>query len=361
MSNSEKQIVVGLSGGVDSATCAYLLKAQGYHVVGIYMQNWQPEGNQDCPVETDLKDAQQCAREIGIEFDVINFSKDYWDRVFEKFLAAYQLGQTPNPDVLCNQEIKFQAFQDYVLSTYQSPMATGHYAQIQTLDNQYQLLKGTDPNKDQSYFLCRLNQKQLRYSNFPIGGYNKSQIRTIARENNIPVYAKKDSTGICFIGERKFNEFLSQYLLDRPGPIIELDSGKILGQHQGLIYYTIGQRKGIGIGASHDQDSPWYVANKDLKEQALYVVQGSSHNALNHLSLKASALHWVRETLSFPVKCQAKIRYRHSPQDATIYQAENGTIRVDFDQPQWAITPGQYVVFYQNDELIASAIIESPL
>ncbi len=353
-----EKIVVGLSGGVDSATCAHLLKEAGHDVTGIYMRNWQEAGIKHCPVEQDLRDAESCAKHIGIPFTTVDFSQQYLDQVFSAFLEAYQQGYTPNPDVLCNQEIKFHVFQNHIVENYGAKLATGHYACIENSRHGKILLQGIDPTKDQSYFLCRLNQQQLDNALFPIGRLHKHQIREIAKHNGIPVHQKKDSTGICFIGERKFNDFLSQYLLDRPGDIVEKDTGKILGTHHGLIYYTVGQRKGLNIPAKNEQSSPWFVVDKDLATQTLFVAQGEDNHALFNQSLVATQLHWVGEPLLAKNMIGAKIRYRQATQEATITQVEDDRIQISFTVPQRAITPGQYVVLYQKNQLMGSAVIQ---
>ena len=291
------RVVVGLSGGVDSSVTAYLLKQQGYEVIGLFMKNWEDDDDSEyCSSRQDLIDAAAAADVIGIELEAVNFAKEYKERVFSIFLEEYQAGRTPNPDILCNSEIKFKAFLDYAIQMGAEKIATGHYARVRENNGLFELLKGVDPAKDQSYFLHRLNQHQLSKSLFPIGGYCKTEIRKIAAEIGLPNARKKDSTGICFIGERPFREFLHRYLSNKPGPI-KTPEGKIVGEHIGLSYYTLGQRKGIGIGGTKDSNGePWFAARKDIKENVLYVVQGHDHPWLQSMTLKASNPNWILET-----------------------------------------------------------------
>jgi tRNA-specific 2-thiouridylase len=355
---NSKKIVVGLSGGVDSATSAYLLKEQGYELIGIYMRNWHQQGSQKCPIEDDLKDAKASADFLGIPFEVVDFSEQYMNHVFEQFLSDLSQGLTPNPDVLCNQYVKFEAFLNHITSTYGASLATGHYAQINHQSDGAHLMMAKDSNKDQTYFLCRLTEQQLSQSHFPIGHLSKPEVRKIAEKINLPVSQKKDSTGICFIGERNFNRFITQYLLDRPGPIIDIDTHQTLTTHQGLIHYTIGQRKGISIPAKNENAAPWFVVKKDINHQAIYVCQGDNHPALYQKSLFARDLHLIHPVNLNHLNIQTRIRHRQPLQNATITTTERG-IKVDFETPQRAITPGQYIALYQNEELLGSAIIES--
>lgn len=368
--NTDDKIIVGLSGGVDSAVAASLLIDKGFNVEALFMKNWEEDDTDAyCSAETDLADAQQVSRLLGISLHTVNFSSEYWDHVFEHFLSEYKAGRTPNPDVLCNREIKFKAFLDFAIDKGASRIATGHYAQIKKIDDEYALLKACDENKDQSYFLHLLNQQQLSKSLFPLGELSKPQVREIARERSLAPHDKKDSTGICFIGERPFKEFLEQYLPAQPGKITDAD-GNVIGTHQGLMYYTIGQRQGLGIGGSKDySNEPWFVADKDLDNNVLIAVQGTDNPLLYKTSLSASQIHWIRQipTLSSEYRCMAKTRYRQDDQPCKIIlkQADKPPtitdkdiqIEVHFDAPQRAITPGQSVVFYNNNECLGGGII----
>lgn len=362
MSNDKKTIAVGLSGGVDSATTALLLKEAGHDVVGVYMQNWDFESTPQCPIPQDWKDAQAVAKHIGIPFESVNFQQDYWDNVFTHFLNDHLKGLTPNPDVMCNQEIKFKVLLEHIRKEFDAILATGHYARIKEKSGQFSLLCGLDHNKDQSYFLCRLNQQQLASSLFPLGDFQKPEIRKIADKANLPVAKKKDSTGICFIGERKFQSFLSEYLLDKPGQIVDIDTQLTVGTHKGLIFYTIGQRKGIEIGGiKGSEHAPYFVVSKDLASQTLFVAKGHDNPHLFKRSLSARDLHWINEPLQIGDKINCKIRYRQTNQTAIITNIDQQRIEVLFDEAQRAISPGQYLVIYQEDELKGSAIIEASL
>ncbi|MEJ2646017.1 MAG: tRNA 2-thiouridine(34) synthase MnmA [Gammaproteobacteria bacterium] len=355
------RIVVGLSGGVDSAVAAHLLLEQGHDVAGLFMKNWDDDDDVDyCPAEQDLEDARAVCDRLGIELHKVSFSAQYWDRVFKHFLDEYQAGRTPNPDVLCNKEIKFRAFLDHALALGADRIATGHYARLHG-DGTMHLLKGADPEKDQSYFLHALDQHQLSRSLFPIGGLHKREVRGIAAQAGFPNHAKKDSTGICFIGERKFRDFLSRYLPAQPGPIRSVD-GEELGAHHGLVFYTLGQRQGLGIGgqASHTGE-PWYVAGKDLAHNLLLVAQGRDHPALYRDTLIAAAPHWITGRPALPLRCHAKVRYRQADQPCTVYGEDERRCKVVFDRPQRAVTPGQAVVFYAGDECLGGATIEQTL
>lgn len=350
--------MVGLSGGVDSAVAAWLLQQQGYTVEALFMKNWEEDDRDEyCSAAEDLRDAQAVADRLGIRLHTVNFAAEYWDRVFETFLHEYRAGRTPNPDVLCNREIKFRAFLDHALQLGAERIATGHYARTAG-DAPVQLLKGLDPDKDQSYFLYLLDQHQLRHALFPLGELEKRKVRELAREAGFGNHAKKDSTGICFIGERRFRDFLARYLPAQPGAIESTD-GAYLGQHQGLMYYTLGQRQGLGIGGVPGADEqPWYVAQKDLERNVLVVVQGGEHPALFRTELRAADTHWVAgQPPALPLRCAAKVRYRQQDQ-ACVVDTEGATLRVRFEQPQRAITPGQSVVFYDHDRCLGGAIIQ---
>ena len=356
---SGKHVIVGMSGGVDSAVAALLLIQQGYKVEGLFMKNWEEDDTSEiCSAEEDLKDAKAVCNQLSIPLHTVNFSSEYWDRVFEYFLAEYKAGRTPNPDVMCNKEIKFRAFLDYALELGADYIATGHYARIDRQDNRYCLLKGIDSNKDQSYFLHTLGQQQLEKSLFPIGELEKPVVRKIAEDNNFANATKKDSTGICFIGERNFREFLQRYLPAQPGEI-HTPEGKTIGNHQGLMYYTLGQRQGLGIGGQKDADEdPWYVAGKDLDNNILLVAQGHDHPMLFNNELTAIDLHWVSgDTPETPLQCKAKIRYRQEDQACTITRLEDNTCHVEFENPQRAIAPGQSVVFYEGDKCLGGGVI----
>lgn len=352
---SNKRIVVGMSGGVDSAVTALLLKRQGYDVLGLFMKNWEDEDDEHCPAKQDFFDVLAVADKIGIEVEAVNFAKEYKERVFSYFLTEYQAGRTPNPDVLCNAEIKFKAFLDHAMSLGATAIATGHYARLRNQDGEFQLLKAVDDSKDQTYFLHRLNQAQLSKSMFPLGEMHKSEVRKIAEAAGLPNYAKKDSTGICFIGERPFREFLSRYLPKQPGEI-RTSEGKVVGQHDGLMYHTIGQRKGLGIGG---EGEPWFVAGKDMTRNVLIVVQGHDHPLLLKETLNAADLSWIAGHAPLTNHTYgAKTRYRQ--QDAACHITELTTDRctVRFNQPQWAVTPGQSVVLYEGEICLGGGVIQ---
>jgi tRNA-specific 2-thiouridylase len=356
-------VVIGMSGGVDSSVAAYLLQRQGYSVSGVFMRNWQ-ETNPEfpCTAAEDARDALGVCENLGIELDAVDFSQEYWQRVFAYFLDEYRRGRTPNPDILCNKEIKFKAFLDHALAQGADYIATGHYARIRELDGGFQLLKARDLTKDQTYFLYTLGQQQLARSLFPVGELQKSEVRHIAAEQGFANAAKKDSTGICFIGERDFNKFLSHYLPAQPGEIRSPD-GECLGSHNGLMYYTLGQRKGIGIGGRKGTDeNPWYVVDKDMESNTLIVAQGHDHPLLYHRGLRAGALHWVAgEPPTLPLRCRAKTRYRQAEQDCELSYDEDNSYVVNFAQAQRAVTPGQSVVFYQDDVCLGGGVIEQTL
>ncbi|SMM98114.1 tRNA-specific 2-thiouridylase MnmA [uncultured Candidatus Thioglobus sp.] len=351
------KIIVGLSGGVDSSVAALLLIEQGYEVEALFMKNWEEDDTDThCSAEQDLSDAQKIADKLGIKLHTVNFSADYWADVFEHFLTEHKKGRTPNPDVLCNQKIKFKAFLDYALNLGADKIATGHYARIAENDGVFQLKTGLDDGKDQSYFLHLLNQYQLAKSLFPLGEINKDTVREIATKNGFITADKKDSTGICFIGERNFSEFLEAYLPKQQGDIVD-DQGNFIKHHQGLAFYTIGQRKGLEIGGGFGgSGEPWFVAEKRLETNELVVVQGE-HTLLYHQSLSTSNTHWIGKLPKFPLKCMAKIRYRQASQDCTVIE-ENKQLKVIFKQKQRAITAGQSVVFYDQEVCLGGAIIE---
>ncbi len=354
----KEKVIVGLSGGVDSSVATLLLLDQGYEVEALFMKNWdEDDTDEHCTAEQDLSDAQKVADKLGVKLHGINFSADYWDDVFAHFLQEHEKGRTPNPDVLCNQKIKFKVFLDYALSLGADKIATGHYARITKKNNKYQLKTGVDNNKDQSYFLYLLGQEQLSKSLFPLGEISKDKVREIANKNDLVTAYKKDSTGICFIGERNFSEFLQTYLPKQPGNIVDQD-GQIIKKHQGLAFYTIGQRKGLEIGGGFGKSGdPWFVADKLVDTNELLVVQGD-HELLYHNTLEASDMHWIGEIMDLPLSCSAKIRYRQASQDCTI--VDNGdSIKVIFNQAQRAITPGQSIVFYDKNECLGGAIIET--
>lgn len=351
--------MVGLSGGVDSAVAAWLLLEQGYAVEALFMKNWDEDDAQGhCPAEQDLADARAVAEVLGIELRTISFSTEYWDRVFAHFLAEYRAGRTPNPDILCNQEIKFRAFLDFALDLGADWIATGHYARVAGDANQRQLLKGLDDNKDQSYFLYRLDQRALNHSLFPLGELSKPEVRSIAQLKGLPNFAKKDSTGICFIGERKFKAFLSRYLPAQSGNIVTT-AGELLGQHQGLMFHTIGQRQGLGIGGTRDSSGePWYVVDKNLATNELVVAQGKDHPALFRAALEATDLRWISGSPpAAPLACHARIRYRQRDQACEVTRLGNDSCTVRFAAAQRAVTPGQAVVFYQGDLCLGGGTI----
>ncbi len=357
-----KHVIVGMSGGVDSSVAALLLLEQGYRVEGLFMKNWdEDDGTEYCTARADLADAQAVCDRIGIHLHTANFAAEYWDRVFEHFLAEYSAGRTPNPDILCNKEIKFKAFLDYAIELGADFIATGHYARVRQNNSQGELLKGLDPNKDQSYFLHAVNGEQFAKTLFPVGELPKTRVREIAREQGLVTHDKKDSTGICFIGERRFKDFLQRYLPAQPGAIEDVD-GRVLGEHHGLMYHTIGQRQGLGIGGIHGGgDEPWYVVEKDLMRNVLIVAQGTDHPRLYKNALRLSQIHWISgEAPKLPLRCRAKTRYRQPDQDCIVSVSE-GDYVVHFDQPQRAITPGQSAVLYLDDVCLGGGVIEQAL
>ena len=354
------RVVVGLSGGVDSAVAAHLLKQQGYDVLGVFMKNWNDDdGTEQCTARQDFLDVLAVADVLGIEVDVVNFAAEYKERVFSYFLAEYQAGRTPNPDVLCNAEIKFKAFLDDAIARGAEFIATGHYVgKGQDADGRATLLRAADANKDQSYFLYRLNQAQLAPSLFPLAHLPKPEVRRIAAQIGLPNAAKKDSTGICFIGERNFREFLERYLPRDPGDMKTPD-GRVVGQHQGMMYYTLGQRHGLGIGGQKDSGiAPWFVAAKDMASNTLIVVQGHDHPLLKRSSLTAGQLNWISGVAPDPGKpYTAKTRYRQADATCGITRLDADTLELAFDAPQWAVTPGQSVVLYDGEVCLGGGII----
>jgi len=351
-------VIVGLSGGVDSAVAALLLQKQGYRVEAVFMQNWQDQGNEYCSAKQDLADAVSIAKTLNIKLHTVSFAHEYWDRVFNYFLDEYANFRTPNPDVLCNKEIKFKAFLDYALQLGADYIATGHYARVNKSNSKYQLLKAFDQNKDQSYFLHLLNQTQLAKTLFPIGELTKPEVRALAKTNQFTNFAKKDSTGICFIGERKFKNFLQEYLLAKPGAIVSTEN-QVLGKHDGLMFYTIGQRQGLNIGGQkYAKEAPWYVAEKDVANNRLIVTQDKNHPALMATKLHCNKLHWIAEVEPDYTKIYtAKIRYRQSDQICQLTKLDAETFCVEFKEPQWAITPGQAVVFYDGNVCLGGGTI----
>lgn len=348
-----------MSGGVDSSVAAFLLKEQGHQVEGLFMKNWEEDDDDAyCTAANDLADAQAVSARLQIPLHTVNFAREYWDKVFTYFLAEYRAGRTPNPDILCNKEIKFKAFLDHALALGADYIATGHYARVAQNPHGFTLLKGTDREKDQSYFLHALNQYQLAHSLFPIGEYQKTKIREIAAAQGFINHAKKDSTGICFIGERKFKTFLSEYLLAQPGNI-EDTSGKILGLHDGLMHYTLGQRQGLQLGGIKDRpEAPWYVIAKDIPRNVLIVAQGNDHPMLFAQGLICEQIHWISGTSpQLPLSCNAKIRYRQADQPCMVTTSEHNHYCVMFANKQRAITPGQSIVFYQGSECLGGAVI----
>jgi tRNA-specific 2-thiouridylase len=360
--NSQVKVVVGMSGGVDSSVSAYLLKEQGYQVEGLFMKNWEEDDNDEyCAAADDLKDAQAVSDKLGITLHTINFAAEYWDNVFEYFLAEYKAGRTPNPDIMCNKEIKFKAFLEFAAEELSADyIATGHYVQRSNKAGNWQMLRGLDDNKDQSYFLYTLGEQHIAQTLFPIGHLEKPRVREIALEQDLVTHDKKDSTGICFIGERKFKDFLAQYLPAQPGEI-ETAEGKIIGKHEGLMYHTLGQRKGLLIGGMKEYgEEPWYVVEKDIERNVLIVGQGANHPRLYSTGLLANQLHWVdRKGPQQPIKCSVKTRYRQQDIPCQITPNIDGSVLVEFDEPQKAVTPGQSAVFYQNEICLGGGIIEN--
>lgn len=362
--NATKKVICGMSGGVDSSVSAFILQQQGYQVEGLFMKNWEEDDDTDyCTAAADLADAQAVCDKLGIKLHKINFAAEYWDNVFEHFLNEYKAGRTPNPDILCNKEIKFKAFLEYAAEDLGANyIATGHYVRRRGADDNAQLLRGLDANKDQSYFLYTLSSKQVGQSLFPVGDIEKPIVRAIAEDLGLITAKKKDSTGICFIGERKFKDFLARYLPAQPGNIRTVE-GDIIGRHDGLMYHTLGQRKGLGIGGVKGaSEEAWYVVEKDLVNNELIVAQGHDHSALLSTGLIAQQLHWVdRQRIREPLRCTVKTRYRQTDVPCTIEPIDDESIKVIFDEPQIAVTPGQSAVFYLDEVCLGGGIIEQQL
>ncbi|TDB63262.1 tRNA 2-thiouridine(34) synthase MnmA [Photorhabdus khanii] len=362
--NSQKKVIVGMSGGVDSSVSAYLLQQQGYQVAGLFMKNWEEDDDEEyCSAATDLADAQSVCDKLGIELHTVNFAAEYWDNVFEHFLSEYKAGRTPNPDILCNKEIKFKAFLEFAAEDLGADyIATGHYVRRKDINGKSQLLRGLDNNKDQSYFLYTLSHQQIAQSLFPVGELEKPEVRRIAEKIGLVTAKKKDSTGICFIGERKFRDFLGRYLPAKPGPIITVD-GETLGKHQGLMYHTLGQRKGLGIGGTKEgSEEPWYVIDKDVQNNILIVAQGHEHPRMMSAGLIAQQLHWVdKQPLTEEIRCVVKTRYRQQDIPCTVTPINEDKIEVRFANPVAAVTPGQSAVFYQGEVCLGGGVIEQRL
>ncbi|MCK5725441.1 MAG: tRNA 2-thiouridine(34) synthase MnmA [Thiotrichaceae bacterium] len=357
--HSSPRVIVGISGGVDSSVAALLLIEQGYRVEGLFMKNWEEDDSEDyCSAAEDLADAQSVCDQLNIPLHSINFATEYWDRVFRHFLIEYKAGRTPNPDILCNKEIKFRAFLNYAMELGADYIATGHYARISQNNNHYQMLKGVDSNKDQTYFLYTLGQEQLSKSLFPVGELEKSKVRKLAETAQLTTAKKKDSTGICFIGERKFKEFLQRFLPAQPG-IITTPEGESIGKHSGLMYYTLGQRQGLGIGGvKNSTEEPWFVVDKDLENNKLIAAQGHNHPLLFKQQLIASQLDWVaREAPAEKFSCMAKIRYRQADQACQVTIKEQ-QCTVTFEKKQRAITAGQSIVFYNEKQCLGGGVID---
>ncbi len=362
--NTKKKVIIGMSGGVDSSVSAFILQQQGYQVEGLFMKNWEEDDDTDyCTAAADLADAQAVADKLGMKLHKINFAAEYWDNVFEHFLSEYKAGRTPNPDILCNKEIKFKAFLEYAAEDLGADyIATGHYVRRSGDDENAQLLRGLDTNKDQSYFLYALSKKQVGQSLFPVGEIEKPIVRKIAEDLGLATAKKKDSTGICFIGERKFKDFLARFLPAQPGEIRTVD-GKVVGRHDGLMYHTLGQRKGLGIGGVKGlSEEPFYVVEKDLINNVLVVAQGHDNSALLSTGLIASQLNWVDlQPIRENLRCTVKTRYRQEDIPCEIQPIDDNTIRVMFDEPQIAVTPGQSAVFYLGEVCLGGGIIEEQL
>lgn len=353
------RIIVGMSGGVDSSVTALLLQQQGYQVEGLFMKNWEGDDTDDyCPARKDMLDAQQVCDKLGIPLHIRNFAKQYWDGVFAHFLAEYEAGRTPNPDILCNKEIKFKAFLDEAIALGAAGIATGHYARISYQNGRFQLRTGLDKNKDQSYFLYTLKQHQLAHALFPVGELEKPAVRALAEQHGFITHDKKDSTGICFIGERNFKDFLQTYLDKQQTGDMFTPEGKVVGKHTGLAYYTLGQRKGLGIGGGHgNEDDAWFVADKDMTNNRLIVVQGHNNPAMLKSRLTAQNMDWCDTPPKTGDKLTAKVRYRQQSQACTVTAIDDNSLSLTFDFPQRAVTPGQSVVLYDGDVCLGGAII----
>lgn len=352
----QKRVVLGMSGGVDSSVAAHLLLEQGYEVIGVFMKNWDDsEDSEFCSATEDFEDVVAVAEQLNIPYYSVNFEKQYWDNVFEYFLDEYRKGRTPNPDVMCNKEIKFKAFLDYAMSLDADYVAMGHYAQVERTPDGVKMLRGVDTNKDQTYFLNQLTQAQLEKTLFPLGHLEKSEVRAIAEQQSLKTAKKKDSTGICFIGERDFKEFLGQFLPAQPGKMKTMD-GQVMGKHDGLMYYTLGQRHGLGIGGAGE---PWFVVGKDLENNDLLVGQGFHHDALYSNALTAIDVNWMTPSdLPETFTCTAKFRYRQPDTEVTVHRNAEGKVEVVFAEPVRAITPGQAVVFYDGMECLGGGTID---
>lgn len=358
--NSQRKVIVGMSGGVDSSVSAWLLKQQGYHVEGVFMKSWEEDDSDEyCTAADDLADAQAVCDKLNIKLHKINFAAEYWEKVFKHFLEEYKVGHTPNPDILCNKEIKFKSFLEFAKHDLGADfITTGHYVRRQDVNGKTLLLRGIDSNKDQSYFLYTLSHEQIAQSLFPVGSLKKLEVRRIAEKLDLITAKKKDSTGICFIGKRKFRDFLSRYIPEQPGDIENVD-GEIIGQHKGLVYHTIGQRKGLGIGGRKESNvDPWYVVDKNMTTKRLIVAQGNNHPRLMSIGLIAEQLHWVnRQPITVSIYCTVKTRYRQTDIQCKIIPHNDNCIEVRFDEPIAAVTPGQSAVFYIGEVCIGGGII----
>ncbi|TRW28659.1 tRNA 2-thiouridine(34) synthase MnmA [Criibacterium bergeronii] len=353
-----KKVVLGMSGGVDSSVAAILLQKQGYDVTGIFMKNWDDTNDDICTAKEDYEDVRKVADKLGIDYYTVNFEKEYWEQVFTYFLNEYKKARTPNPDVMCNQEIKFKAFLEYALKLDADYIAMGHYARVEKVGDEYKLKRAVDNSKDQTYFLSRIGQNALSKTIFPIGEIEKKEVREIAKEYDLATALKKDSTGVCFIGERNFNEFLDKFLLTKKGNIVNVDTGEKIGEHSGLIHYTIGQRKGLGIGGVGDGRA-FFVAGKDIPKNIIYVAQGEEHIALYSSKLFADQVFWISgKEPTFPLKCTAKFRYRQADIPVTVYKKSEDMVEVVYDNPVKAATSGQIAVFYDGQYCLGSAIID---
>ena len=353
-----QHVVVGLSGGVDSAVSAYLLQQQGYRVSGLYMVNWTEDEEGYCSAAEDFQDARAVCEELAIPLHRVDFSAAYRERVFERFLADYAAGRTPNPDVLCNREVKFQPFREHALRLGADWIATGHYARVAHEPGGPRLLRAADADKDQTYFLATVERAALARVRFPVGGLTKPEVRRIAAAAGLPNHRKRDSTGICFIGERPMREFLARYLQPRPGPI-EDDAGRRVGEHPGLMFFTLGQRRGLQIGGRRGAlEAPWYVIGKDAARNVLRVSQAADHPALYARALRTAAFHWIRQPAALPAALSARIRHRQALQPCTARPLDDGRVEIHFEAPQRALAPGQYAVLYDGEECLGGGEIE---